>query len=196
MNFYYENIKFKLIGLTIITDTMIIIQFTREIDWGYDVNDRILAYFYGNYHQNITVGAFILTLFIFYTSTIPFLIFAYFNIKNINFKVYLKDILKGYGLKAKYPYASIFVRVSDPRMSFATMQKSTPVVPQYFTSDSADEMRYSFYSEEYTPLKPDDEYMQNYMILRGTQAMIDSSISMTHQKTSGNMNSSSLRGKL
>ena len=46
-------------------------------------------------------------------SYLPLFFHVYFNIRNIDFKLYLREILKGYGLLHKYPQSSNFISIKS-----------------------------------------------------------------------------------
>ena len=67
-----------------------------------------LLYYIDNYVNYSTAGVIYVNVF-YVVILIPITFYVYFNIKNISFSKYLKDLMKGLSLGENYKEASLFV---------------------------------------------------------------------------------------
>lgn len=110
LNHYYLKTRKNLIILTITSITFFIFQLVRHIPWRFFNVQPDRIYYEGNFpNPTYTTGEFVIWMLIDLATYAPLFFHAYFNVKNINFKIYIKDIMGGYGVNINYSNCSIFL---------------------------------------------------------------------------------------
>lgn len=124
LNFYYQKKKRVLLVLTIASVIFFVVRLLMTIGTQFfNLRPDVILYV-GNFSQkvNFNTSKFVGIMLFDILSYAPIIFYAYFNMSNINFKIYLLEIMKGYLVHSYYPEASIFLisRVNSSRSSLLT----------------------------------------------------------------------------
>lgn len=116
LNYYYERKKRDLLILTIVSIMFFVIRLILLYPTKFFNGKPDSMIYLDNYHMEgykYSVIEFVFVMFIDILSYLPLFFHVYFNIGNINFKVYLQEVLKGYSLEHQYKISSGFIYVKE-----------------------------------------------------------------------------------
>jgi len=116
LHFYYQKKKKDLLILTIVSILFFIIQIILKLPIKYFNSKADIMIYLNNFKidkREFTVLEFVFVMVIDIAAYAPLFFHVYFNIRNINFKVYLREVLKGYCLEHKYRISSGFIYVKE-----------------------------------------------------------------------------------
>ena len=108
LHYYYRKTKRGLRLIVFLTITYFMAHFTYIFDFYYMNIKRDIILYLDNFPCKYTVSETIFSMFISFTINTPLYMLCYYSIKNINFSIYLCDILWWLDLYQYYPEASIF----------------------------------------------------------------------------------------
>jgi hypothetical protein len=128
LNFYYEKKKWDLLILTFASLLFFVVRLLMTIDNDYfNLRPDVILYV-GNFDEkvNFKTSKFVGIMLFDILSYAPIIFHAYFNMRNINFKIYLLEIMKGYLVNEHYDRASIYLITN--KTSFARKKEILEVI--------------------------------------------------------------------
>ena len=107
--YYYQEIKWKLVTLILVRIFYQAELLITIIPWRYTHLMPDHEFYLNNFPINYSVGEILIAWFINLLTYLPLYFLAYYNIKNINFNLYIQVIMSGYGIADHYDESSIFI---------------------------------------------------------------------------------------
>jgi len=166
LNYYYHKVKYDLLVLTIISIVFFTTQLILKIPSKYFNTEPSIIIYIGDFSDvRFTTLQFVFVMLIDLFSYAPLYLHIYFNIKNINFKTYLLEIMKGWNIDHYYQNASIFIWIRENRCpALETTTDSMACQPELITSGllnsfNSDSSKNSDYKKEYLKLKSEERQL-------------------------------------
>jgi len=163
LNFFFWKIRYNLIILTITTCLFFALQLMLKIHWKYFsmVPDKVS--FLKEFDEDYDTFELVICMFVDLLSYAPLVFHGYYNIKNIKFKLYIENSMKGVQAYQHYLSVSIFVKRSwlgnknSLVLTNGTKEDDLLLADDDLDRDSDDEIKQSDGSR--------NQYMQDFLDL-------------------------------
>ena len=124
LNFYYTKSKCTVIALTVLSLAYFTFKALLFLDWKYFKFDANIIALKDEFPINYSTVDIVVCMLVNILFNIPLFLYAYLNIKGINFKLYLSAIMQGYCISSHLHSASLFVKLRKDTFSKPNSEKS------------------------------------------------------------------------